>query len=49
MEIIEKIKTNKLIDNPTEIQKRQIPRGAREARPPWGAAEGAPLLCLYFL
>ena len=39
----------KNIENLTEIEKQQIPRGAREARPPWGAAEGGALVVFVFL
>ena len=40
---------NKNIENQPEIEKQQIPRGAREARPPWGAAEGGVLVASVFL
>ena len=39
---------NKNTENQPEIQNQQFPRGAHEARPPWGSPKAAPLLFLYF-
>ena len=36
-------------ENLPEMEKQQIPRGAREARPPWGAAESGTLVVFVFL